>query len=51
MTYCQLQQKNRFSIFDNSLYRQIDRVAKGFPLGPVLTNAFLCHYENELLPC
>ena len=47
MTYCQLQQKNLFFIFDNSLYRQIDGVAMGSPLGPTLGNAFLFHYEKE----
>ena len=36
-------------IFDNSLYRQIDGVAMGSPLGPTLANAFLCHYEKECL--
>ena len=33
-------------IFDNILYKQIDGVAMGSPLGPSLTNAFLCHYEK-----
>ena len=33
-------------IFDNTLYRQIDGVAMGWPLGPTLANAFLCHYEK-----
>ena len=28
-------------IFDNILYKQIDGVAMGSPLGPTLTNAFL----------
>ena len=38
-------------IFDNSLYRQIDGVAMGSPLGPTLANAFSCHYEKECLDC
>ena len=49
MTYCQLQQKNLFFIFDNSLYRKIDGVAMGSPLGPTIANAFLCYYEKEWL--
>ena len=32
--------------FDNILYKQIDSVAMGWPLGPTLANAFLCHYEK-----
>ena len=33
-------------IFDNILYKQIDGVSMGLPLGPTLANAFLCHYEK-----
>ena len=33
-------------IFDNKLYKQIDGVAVGSPLGSTLANAFLCHYEK-----
>ena len=41
-----------FFIFDEVLYRQIDGVAMGSPLGPVLANAFLCHFERKwLLDC
>ena len=36
-------------IFDYLLYKQVDRVAMGSPLGPTLGNAFLCHYEKEWL--
>ena len=36
-------------IFDYLLYKQVDGVAVGSPLGPTLANAFLCHYEKELL--
>ena len=32
--------------FDNKLYKQIDEVAMGSPIGPILSNAFLCHYEK-----
>ena len=41
-----------FLIFDEVLYRQIDGVVMGSPLGPVLANAFLCHFEKKwLLDC
>ena len=33
-------------IFDNKLYKQIDGVAMGTPLGPALANAFLCQCEK-----
>ena len=36
-------------IFDNSLYRQTDRVAMVTPLGSTLENAFLCYYKKEWL--
>ena len=36
-------------IFDNKLYKQIDGVAMGSPLGTTLANAFLCHYEKTWL--
>ena len=36
-------------IFDFPLYKQIDGVAMGSPLGPTLASAFLCHYEKEWL--
>ena len=36
-------------IFDYLLYKQVDRVAMGSPLGPTLANAFLCYYEKEWL--
>ena len=38
-----------FSIFDYLLYKQVDGVARGSPLGPTFANAFLCHYEKESL--
>ena len=37
-----------FFIFDQLMYRQIDGVAMGFPLSPILTNVFLCHFEKHL---
>ena len=36
-------------IFDFLLYKHIDGIAMGSPLGPTLVNAFLCHYEKESL--
>ena len=38
-----------FFIFDRVMYRQIDGVAMGSPLGPILANAFLCHFEKQWL--
>ena len=36
-------------IFDYLLYKQVDGVAMGSPLGPTLANAFLCYYEKKWL--
>ena len=36
-------------IFDYLLYKQVGRLAMGSPLGPILANAFLCHYKKEWL--
>ena len=36
-------------VFDYLLYKKVDGVAVGSPLGPSLVNAFLCHYEKEWL--
>ena len=36
-------------IFDYLLYKKVDGVAMGSPLGPTLANAFLCYYEKEWL--
>ena len=36
-------------IFDYLLYKQVDSVAMGSPLGPTLANAFSCHNEKEWL--
>ena len=35
--------------FDGTIYKQIDGVAMGSPLGPTLANAFMCHMEREWL--
>ena len=34
--------------FDNTIYRQIDGVAMGSPLGPALANIFVGYYEEKL---
>ena len=38
-----------YFMFDGVIYQQIDGVAMGSPLGPILANVFLCHYETEWL--
>ena len=35
--------------FDGTIYRQVDGVAMGSPLGPTLANAFMCHMERKWL--
>ena len=39
--------KNSHFIFDGDYYDQIDGVAMGSPLGPVLANIFMCHFEEK----
>ena len=39
--------KESYFIFNELLYKQIDGVAMGSPLGPTLANAFLCFYEKS----
>ena len=41
--------KESYFIFNEILYKQIDGVAMGSPLGPTLANAFLCFYEKKWL--
>ena len=36
-------------IFDRTLYKQINSVAMGSPLGPILANAFLVYHEKNWL--
>ena len=39
---------NQLFQFDGKLYEQIDGVAMGSPLGPLMANAFLCSIEEKL---
>ena len=39
---------SEFPIYKDKLYRQIDGVAMGGPLGPTLANFFLGHLETKL---
>ena len=41
--------KENVSLFDQKYYSQIDGVAMDSPLGPTLTNIFLCHHETTWL--
>ena len=34
--------------FDGNLYEQLDGVAMGSPLGPLMANSFMCHIEEQL---
>ena len=42
--------KNMHFSFNNAIYRQVDGVAMGSPLGPVLANIFMVHLENCMVP-
>ena len=39
-------EKSHF-IFDGQYYDQTESVAMGLPLGPVLANIFMCHFEEK----
>ena len=41
--------KENIILFDQKYYSQIDGVAMGSPLGPTLTNIFLCYHETTWL--
>ena len=46
--------KQSFFIFNAKLYKQVDGVTMGSPLGLTLANAFLVHFEKNWLqncPC
>ena len=36
-------------IFDNNVYKQIDGMAMGSPLGPIFANIFMCFLEEKFL--
>jgi len=40
--------KNRHFQFEGNLYEQVDGVAMGSPLGPLMANAFMCNVEGKL---
>ena len=39
--------KKSHFLFDGQYYNKIDGVAMGSPLGPVLANIFMCHFEKR----
>ena len=39
--------KKSHFVFDGQYYDQIDGVAMGSPLGPVLANIFMCNFEEK----
>ena len=41
--------KESYFVFNEILYKKIDGVATGSPIGPTLANTFLCFYENKWL--
>ena len=41
--------KDFYFLFDGVLYKQIDGVGMGSPLGPTLANVFLCYHEKSWL--
>ncbi len=48
-TLLELSVKESAFIFNNKIYKQVDGVAMGTPLGPTLANAFLCFHETKWL--
>ena len=41
--------KNTLFLFNDKMYRQLDGVAMGSPLGPSFANIFLSHHEKQWL--
>ena len=41
--------KENHFLFGDKVYNQIDGVAMGSPLGPVMANIFMSHLENRAL--
>ena len=48
VTLLQFATKDQLFQFEGNLYQQIDGVAMGSPLGPLMANAFLCSLEEKL---
>ena len=48
-TLLKLAVEDSYFSFDDKLYRQIDGMSMGSPLGPLFANIFLSHYESEWL--
>ena len=42
--------KNQLFQFQGVLYEQVDGVAMGSPLGPLMANAFMCNIEETRCP-
>ena len=40
---------NSFFVFANKLYKQIEGVGMGLPMGPTLANVFMCFHEKRWL--
>ena len=36
-------------IFNNKVFKQVDGVSMGSPLGPIMANAFMCSFEERML--
>jgi hypothetical protein len=45
-TLLKLAVEDSYFSFDNKLFRQVDGMAMGSPLGPLFANIFLSHYES-----
>ena len=40
---------NSYFLFDKKLYKQLDGVGMGLPLGPTFANIFMCFHEGNCL--
>lgn len=49
-TLLELCTKDMHFAFDEKIYRQVDGVAMGSPLGPVIANIFMVELEKRLIP-
>ena len=49
-TLLELCTKDMHFAFDGKIYRQVDGVAMGSPLGPVIANIFMVELEKRLIP-